>query len=778
MSSPTAVPTADDCRRAARKLGDLFAQLPLAQDGQWQEIEVTARNLANGLRVKGGPVDSHTALGKTLLPQTLTSLLKSAIGESTPDPSRTAAVYEILRVGANLCMDHDDNRGFLLEAGFPQTVVSLLEGYTESIPSSRHRADPAPLSIPDLKLIKTAIGVLLNCSIDYEPVKSRLISLEAAITILRLSAAIYPPGSWMASQPSADSSDQEFLESWNLRSGLSSWAWRAISELREDNIQTFNPDVLPLIVSPLLTFVPPHGSPSGALAMPEASSTRRALLQADFESLEEVSSLIEALALDVEDIRLAFARSMNLDSTPDSLSSLGVLLDFIERGDYPSAWASDFSEEERFKKARAFDMFKSALIKAVVEVAGDEKNEDVLWEKGAGDDSFVGRMVSWIRKHKDLRTSDARDDLVICSTLSLGNILRREHHAVSLVEAPISIVPDLLSMLKPDSDIKVKHGVVGLLKQLSHTPRVRPSLGKAGVLQKLAQSQVWGEKSDIAEIVEASAIGVAKHLCTANAENACHLVLSSEGISPEETGAKQILALIRRSDTIAVKSEGTRVFVQVIKSLWSTEGGSGEMTERKQEARTALINPDVAAALAQLIGRSRKYPILINEGVVALTLLSMFPGGGKIVLDALLNPLPQEVNPRQSFAAKSLPSSSSNPTSASTTSAASSPAAGGPTRALDMLVTVLKTPESLPLIPVEVRANICSLLGQLGKKGKVSEEDDRTADVERVKSATREILESLARTSAAEGTSEKTGGIVGTAARKALDAWAEGPSNS
>ncbi|KZT26246.1 hypothetical protein NEOLEDRAFT_1132274 [Neolentinus lepideus HHB14362 ss-1] len=766
MASPSAVPNADECRRAARKLGDLLAQLPLDEGGQWQEIEITSRNLANGLRVKGGPVDSHTTLGKTLLPQTLTSLLKSAINESVPDPTRRDAVYEILRVGANLCMDHDDNRGFLLEAGFPQTVVSLLEGYTESIPSNRYCGDPAPFANPDLRVIKTAIGVLLNCSIDYEPVKSRLIALEAAVTILRLSAAIYPPGSWMTAQSPAESSEGDLLESWNMRSGLSSWAWRAISELREDNRQTFSPDVLPLIVTPLLAFIPPHGSPSGVFVKPETSSTRRALLQVDFECLEEVCSLIEALVLDVEDIRLALARSTNINGSAGAQSSLAAILDFIERGEHPPVWNTEYSEEERASRVRSFGMYKAALVKVIVEVAGDDKNEDVLWEKGAGDDTFVGRMVSWIRTHKDLTTENARDDLIICSTLSLGNILRQERHASSLVEAPISLIPDLLSMLEPDADIKVKHGVVGLLKQMSHTPRVRPTLGSSGVLQKLAHSQVWAEKSDMAEIVEVSAIGVAKHLCTGIAENSCHLVLPVDDQDPELTAADQILALVRRSDSIAVKSEGTRVFVQVIKSLWSSDAASGS-DMRRQNARKAVVIPEVAAALAQLVGRSRKYPILINEGVVALTLLSMFPGGGKIVVDAVLNPLPQEVSLRQS---KPL-ASASNPTSASTGSASSSPIVVGPTRALDMLTTVLKSPETPPLIPVEVRANVCSLLGQLGKKGTVNEDDHRAADVDKVKSATRELLESSARISGGNG-----GALMSGAAKKALDAWAAGSS--
>lgn len=92
----------------------------------------------------------------------------------------------------------------------------------------------------------------------------------------------------------------------------------------------------------------------------------------------------------------------------------------------------------------------------------------------------------------------------------------------------------------------------------------------------------------------------------------------------------QILALVRRSDSIAVKSEGTRVLVNVIKSLWSSESTADDSAkaQKRRECMAAVANAGCAAALAQLVGRSKKYPILINEGVVALSLLSTHANGG------------------------------------------------------------------------------------------------------------------------------------------------------
>ena len=89
------------------------------------------------------------------------------------------------------------------------------------------------------------------------------------------------------------------------------------------------------------------------------------------------------------------------------------------------------------------------------------------------------------------------------------------------------------------------------------------------------------------------------------------------------TGLHQILTLVQRSDTTAVKSEGTRIFVNVIRTLWHEDTPSDE---RQRAAMAAISIPPVALALAQLVGRSKKYPILINEGIVALTLLSLESG--------------------------------------------------------------------------------------------------------------------------------------------------------
>ncbi|KAI0361987.1 hypothetical protein OH77DRAFT_1389137 [Trametes cingulata] len=735
--------------QSASKLGDLLAQLPLNQPNQWSEIELTAQSLANDLRSKN--VEQQTALGKTLLPQTLNSLLKGAISDTGNSGSACkAAIYEVLRVAANLCMDHDSNRGVLLDAGFPQTVVSLLESYAESVKPAQREA--SPISIPDLKVVKTAIGFLLNASVGYEPVQDRLAALEAAMTILKLSTSIYPLGSWQYYKPPAEDASEDPTESWSLRSSLASWSWRAIDEIRgdEDSQQprlVFGPDALPLLISQLRAFIPPYPEPPAVFSSP---SSRRNLVQTDFDIYEQVCGLIESLCLDVEDVRLSLARGLTFpDGEHGGVACLSELLTFVEKGDYPPYWASE-SPGERGAKEKGFDVGKGALVKAIVEVAGEEKNTDTLWDDSEADKpggEFVSRMVEWIRTHKSLKESN-RDDLIICATLSLGNICRRDAHSLAIVKPPISLAPDLAALLEPDTDIKVKHGVIGLLKHLAQSPGNRAALGEAGIIQKLASSQIWSDKADMVEIIQVAAIGVAKHMCNGDIDNAVSLVLPPDAGSP----LQQILALVNRSDSIAVKSEGTRVLVNAVKSLWSTDPKTldEEKVQKREAAMKVIATEPCVSALARLVGRSKRYPTLINEGVVALSLISTHPNGGTLVLDSLLNPLPTEAI-----------RSTSQPLSA--VSATEGSPVVGPRRALDMLINVLRDGSSN--MPLEVRANVCALLGHLGRKGVVAE--NRATDLQRMKDSTRELIEGLARE-----TEPPSNPRVVAAAKRALEAWA------
>src|ERR1700691_2868957 len=73
--------------------------------------------------------DNHTSLGRTHLPQTLTSLLTSSLsGSPIPSPPRTSAVFDILRIGANLCMDHGKSQLFLINMLLLYFILQMRTG--------------------------------------------------------------------------------------------------------------------------------------------------------------------------------------------------------------------------------------------------------------------------------------------------------------------------------------------------------------------------------------------------------------------------------------------------------------------------------------------------------------------------------------------------------------------------------------------------------------------------------------------------------------------------
>lgn len=242
------------------------------------------------------------------------------------------------------------------------------------------------------------------------------------------------------------------------------------------------------------------------------------------------------------------------------------------------------------------------------------------------------------------------------------------------------------------------------------------------------------------------------------AKNCYDLTLPTATRGEQLTGLHQILTLVQRSDTTAIKSEGTRVFVNVIRTLWHEDTA---VDERQRAAMVVLRSPPIALTLAQLVGRSKKYPILINEGIVALTLLSLesrasFSSSSlnrlpslaciaNVVLDAITTPLPQEV------------SANSAPASAAESEIGSPMTAPG--RAVDLLAYLLKGRGAN--VPEEVRANACVLLGQVAREGGVSPE--RVPEVVKLKAELRPLLASATET-------EKESRLK-TAATGALRRW-------
>jgi hypothetical protein len=161
------------------------------------------------------------------------------------------------------------------------------------------------------------------------------------------------------------------------------------------------------------------------------------LVTNDIDILEEVCTLIESLVLDTEDVRLALARGFSSPAEHSGVPGLSMILDFLELGDYPLTWNNPivFDDAERKHRQTILGRCKAALVKAIVEVAGEPKNMDILWN-ACGEQSpggpFVSKMVQWIEAYVeeagvsgDTSLLGVRDDMVIAAALSLGNLAHR-----------------------------------------------------------------------------------------------------------------------------------------------------------------------------------------------------------------------------------------------------------------------------------------------------------------------------------------------------------------
>ena len=121
---------------------------------------------------------------------------------------------------------------------------------------------------------------------------------------------------------------------------------------------------------------------------------------------------------------------------------------------------------------------------------------------------------------------------------------------MAIIKPPIALVPSLMSILEPGADIKVKHGVTGLLRHLAYHTPARAPLGEAGTIERLVASNIFKDTSDIADIVQLSAIGIVKNLCNGNGLS-IDAPFSYTGRSPPR---QQIIAFPSSSDRVVPAS--------------------------------------------------------------------------------------------------------------------------------------------------------------------------------------------------------------------------------
>jgi hypothetical protein len=192
---------------------------------------------------------------------------------------------------------------------------------------------------------------------------------------------------------------------------------------------------------------------------------------------------------------------------------------------------------------------------------------------------------------------------------------------VKLLSGDMSLLPVIMPLLSPTTKVTTQHSVIGLLKNLAHPPENKVILGDAGVISRLLEMEVFSDKRDVVGTVQGGSAGLIKLLCLDNGKSiglscADGPVKNSSEFLRHPDALDQVLALIKRTDDPNVGYEATRIFINVIKSLSKSKNDANVDPTRLSDQR-------VITCLVDLLRRTWKWPVLINDSVISLTLLAI-----------------------------------------------------------------------------------------------------------------------------------------------------------
>ncbi|ORY58020.1 hypothetical protein BCR35DRAFT_209510 [Leucosporidium creatinivorum] len=293
-----------------------------------------------------------------------------------------------------------------------------------------------------------------------------------------------------------------------------------------------------------------------------------------------------------------------------------------------------------------------------------------LFAVGQGKSWIVERLVKWVEESKE-----GREDLLICAAHMLAALGRKDEHCVSLVHEygvahPLGKIAIKMSALqfekatngtRPGEVTQILFGVVSLLRHLSIPVANKAILGDTGIIGPV--STLLQRELDIVGPLQNAVVGLLKHLTAANVPNSLRLLetpsasqqnaVATTDASPAAPSSPFdfVLALIPRTDDVRLRSEATRIVVNVVRTLFSTKplgtatdlahaspitptlhsaasNGLDAEETMKRRGRPLIVRKEVAEALSEMVRLSERYPMLINEAVVGLTLLAGSGGAG------------------------------------------------------------------------------------------------------------------------------------------------------
>ncbi|GAA6003046.1 hypothetical protein JCM10207_001961 [Rhodosporidiobolus poonsookiae] len=698
----------------------------------WSSVAQAGKTIADGLRSE----QLRTALAQTGVLKAVGRLLGAAVRAADQGGEEMLrAKTELARVVGNMCFEHDANRQQCLDAAVPLSlgaVLSALLGVTEE---GEKVEQQRVLRVEELKLLRAAVGALLNMSLKFDPVRRELTKREILRPLLALldtrtsacksTAPIYTVGCW--AQSSVGDAD-EWEERLQIGSTVLSWVVNILEDVLAENKSDFPSSGVLSLSSALLSIYTnsSHPARTSHFSGEDASD----FLDTDIEILTVSAALLEGVAIDLDAAKeaLAFSTFNSSLSYPDS-TLLEHLLAFIKSASPPPYWSH--ATDDQARTAKAFSTIKAAVVRAVVEAPNSDEVMERLWTEtrvpsegteadGERKSWLVDKLVLWLEEAQ----GQGREDMLICAAHMLAGLGRSDAHTEALVHeyglaAPLArIVREHVDRQlaapgergRPGETTQILFGVVSLLRHLAIPLRNRQVVGETGVVPTVAL--LLRKELDIVGPLQLSAIGLLKHLTATNIANSLEVLgLPPPADDPDAPAPsstlplEHIAALVSRTDDTRLRSEATRILVNLVRTLFSSKPAIAHAPSHdsaqsapaathlddeevlRAQGREVLVRMDVVEALSELVRLSERYPMLINEGIVALALLAGGSDqGATLVLAALVSShLPASPAPAEPT---DLAAPSTVPQPKRSTSLAVS-AAGDPPCAADMLSTWL-----------------------------------------------------------------------------------------
>ncbi|WFC94150.1 hypothetical protein MBRA1_000782 [Malassezia brasiliensis] len=559
-------------------------------------------------------VNSHdTSLASTLsaLGDALRSgQLRNALGESdlpalcikslTDRQASSAA----LRVLANLCIDHDGNRKRILDAGAVPMVLTILP-------------DPeGHFSDKERQCVQAALGMLLNLQMDFEPAKEVIKTSNAIskLTALSTSPALYRMGGWVDGPPS------EHPKTWvtNQCSSAAAAAWglslvEDVLEKDAENIEWTRDAIQGLLIQEQSL-----RAASNKSVAPNVEDVATQLVEHEITILDSIGGLLMH----------ASSSFMSALARPND-APLRALVDLLTRPpEAPTYWESVLEDKEEAERAfGAYARLRTGAAHVVVGVAADDDNLPSLCPLDGT------QLASHWFVEALLQSVGSKDvPLATCALLALGNLARDTHRSKAITEAPhlLTQTAEHLST----NDVKVAHAAVGLLKNLSVSPANKEKVFAAGILPLLPALLV--RERDMVQPLQFGVVGLLRQL--ANATAVPQISLAILGVWPQDSPdvLADLIALRKRSDNISLRMEISRVFVALVRSLWSSHA-----SERNIQLLASNMHADISAVqqalttgrakmqtqpilegLTDLLRYSRKSAVIQSDALLALSLTS------------------------------------------------------------------------------------------------------------------------------------------------------------